>query len=101
MSQCLLTTIDNINNPFTHFDEWLEFDKEKNHKTCEILAFYGRTSNALGEEDFEVEYDKAVDRVLQENPSGLYYKLYEHEAETMIPLMNKLYDELKSQGLFD
>lgn len=101
MKQCVLTTIDNEFNPFTQFDEWLAYDTFMNHGTCGMLAFFAKTSNEMDEEDYNETINDAINEILSINPTGLHYKLYEDEAETLIPLMNKVYKELKAKGEFD
>lgn len=94
MRQCMLTTMDNVYNPFTHPDEWLAFDDEKGYRTNRWLARCSLTSSNLDEEDYDQEFNDAIDRFLLLNPYGIHYKLYEDEASVMIPLANKVYKEL-------
>lgn len=94
MNKCVLTTIDNIHNPFTHFDEWLAFDNDHHYHTYEQLAVISKASPNLEEEDYNDEMNYAIDRFLAINPFGLHMKVYEDEAETLIPLANKVYKEM-------
>ena len=34
----LLTTVDNPYNPFTHWQEWYNYDVENGYHTCSLLA---------------------------------------------------------------
>lgn len=99
MAQCLPTTMDNPNNPFTHPDEWYEFDKEKGYMTREWLASLANTSSHLDEDEYNEEVSDAIDRLLVLNPFGIHFKVYDYEADTLIPLANKAFelmlDELK------
>jgi hypothetical protein len=93
MKQCVLTTIDNVYNPFTQFDEWFAYDVEHHYHTCELLAMFSKASPNLEEDDYNHDISNAIDRFLAINPYGLHMKVYEDEAETLIPLANKVYKE--------
>ena len=97
MKQCMLTTIDNCWNPLTHFDEWFAFDREHRYSTIEWLALFSKASPNLEPEDYHEETSYAIDRFLALNPFGLHMKVYEDEADTLIPLANKAYKEMLKQ----
>lgn len=42
-----ITTVDNPWNPFTHWDEWRQFDIFKGYNTCERLARIALVSDVL------------------------------------------------------
>ena len=94
IDDCLLTTLDNMYDPFTQPDEWLEFDREKGYFSNELLARHAFLSNKLPDEDYKQEVSDAIDRFLRVNPLGIHYKLYKEQAAKMIPLANEVYREL-------
>lgn len=93
MAQCMLTTIDNGFNPFTQWDDWLRYDIAHGYNSCQLLGYFSMASNNLDDEDYEEETSYAIDRILELNPLGLYMKVYDYEADTLIPLANKAYKE--------
>lgn len=95
MKACMLTTMDNPYNPFTDFDEWLYFDIAHSYKTCELLAYFAKTSKDLDENDYNEELNNAVDEFLAINPFGVHMKVYEDEASSLIKLANKAFRENK------
>ena len=97
MSQCLLTTMDNPNNPFTHMDEWLAFDIEHRYMTMEWLGKFSNASSLLDEKDYEEETSMAIDRFLALNPFGVHIKVYDYDADVLIPLANKAFELMRSE----
>lgn len=98
MSHCMVTTMDNPWNPFDHPREWQAYDRSHGYRTRDLLAYFSFNSTKLEEEDYQEELNNAIDRLLEFNPFGMHYKLYEDEAETMIKLANKAYKEWNSQA---
>lgn len=94
MSQCMATTIDNPYNPFTHFDEWLSYDMSKHYNTSEIVAYFSKASSNMDEEEYNDAVNYGIDRLLELNPLGLHMKVYDYEADALIPLANKAYEVL-------
>lgn len=94
MSACTVTTINNPCNPFTHFDEWLAFDKSKHYNTIETVAYFSKASSHMDDEEYNDAVSYGIDRLLALNPLGLYMKVYDYEADTLIPLANKAYEVL-------
>lgn len=72
----MLTTIDNPFDPFTQFDEWLNFDQEKGYYTCEYLARIVNTSDELEESDVKENIEEAIDEIIKLNVLGIYKKVY-------------------------
>ena len=94
MANCMATTIDNPHNPFTHFREWYAFDNDLNHyNTCGLVAYFNQASRFMEEEDYEYETNEAINRLLALNPYGLHIKVYDFDADKIIPLANKAYKE--------
>ena len=77
MKEAMLTTTDNPFNPFTHFDQWKNFDEGKGYFTCNYLARIVRTSDELSEADQSLAIDLAIDEIIKFNLLGIYTKIYE------------------------
>jgi hypothetical protein len=71
----MLTTLDNPYNPFTQFDEWLQFDESKGYHTCAYLARIVITSDELSETDQALSNEEAIDEIVSMNVLGLYKKV--------------------------
>lgn len=93
MAQCMLTTVDNEFNPFTQFDEWLQYDLAHGYNSCQLVGYFSLASTNADEDDYTTDMSDAIDRILELNPIGLYMKVYDHEADVLIPLANKAYKE--------
>ena len=50
-----LTTFDNPFDPFEQFTSWFLYDEEKGYHTCAYLGRIARTSDALTDEENELE----------------------------------------------
>lgn len=72
----MLTTIDNPYDPFTHFDEWYEFDEASGYHSTALLARTAITSDELSETDQELAYLSAIETIVTENVSGIHRKVY-------------------------
>lgn len=68
----LLTTVDNPWNPFTHWDEWYEFDESKGYHTCSLLARLSITSDELSDGDYHLAVYQGMLDVLDINPFGMH-----------------------------
>lgn len=99
MAQCMLTTMDNPYNPFTHFDEWFAFDIEHQYMTTEWLGKLAKTSSLLEDEENKEEISAAIDRFLAINPYGIHFKVYDYDANTIIPLANKAFESVRDEML--
>lgn len=75
MTVHMLTTIDNPYNPFTHFDEWLQFDERSGYYTTQYLARLTLTSHELSEADESIAIENAIDEIVGENITGMYKKV--------------------------
>ena len=80
-----LTTIDNPFDPFTQFDDWNRFDRDKGYYTCEYLARVAKTSNDLDEEAYSNAINEAVDSIARLNVNGMYKIVREKKKETIDP----------------
>lgn len=71
----MLTTIDNPYNPFTQFDEWLQYDRSSGYHSLEFLARVTITSNELSDSDQDLALETAIDEIVRENVNGMYTKV--------------------------
>lgn len=74
-TEYMLSTVDNPYNPFTHWDEWLEFDTSHDYYTAAFLARVTRSSTELSDADQELAINQAIDEIVSENALGLYVKV--------------------------
>jgi hypothetical protein len=75
MALHMLTTIDNPHNPFTHYDEWAQFDQSSGYNTPEFLARLTITSSELSEADQDMAIELAIEEIVRENVNGMYKKV--------------------------
>ena len=76
-----LTTIDNVFNPFTHFDEWLAFDISNSHYSSETLAKLALVSDSLSEQENQEEIERTIDRIIEIDPERKWVKVHEGSFE--------------------
>ncbi|WPJ30615.1 hypothetical protein [Streptomyces phage Psst1] len=73
----MLTTIDNPYNPFTHWDEWYQYDTEQGHHSLALLARVTRTSDELSDELQDADVEDAILEIITENVSGIHIRVTE------------------------
>ncbi len=71
----MLTTMDNPHDPFTEFDEWLQFDESSGYYTTQYLARLTITSSELSDADQDAAIELAIDEIVRENINGMYKKV--------------------------
>lgn len=71
-----LSTVDNPYDPFTHFDEWYQFDEASGYHSTALLARVAITSDDLSEKDQQTDYELAIDEIVSMNLSGMHIKVY-------------------------
>lgn len=74
MKQVVLTTKDNPYDPFDEFDEWFLYDVTKGYNSCGYLARIARTSEALSDEEYADEIERAVDEIIKYDFLDIYRK---------------------------
>lgn len=74
-SKVMLTTIDNPYNPFESFKEWFLFDVEKGYNTCSYLGRIARTSDQLSDKENDIEVERAIDEIIQNDFLNIYVKV--------------------------
>ena len=67
MTNVMLTTIDNPFNPYTDFENWLNYDEEKGYKTLETVARVAKVSDEMPDSLYEKEVERAVDFLVRIN----------------------------------
>ncbi len=77
----MLTTVDNPFNPFTRFDEWLEYDISMGYNTASFLARIAKNSNDLSQPDQALAIQDAIEEIVQENVSGMWRKVSRNSFE--------------------
>ena len=95
-SRFMITTFDNPCNPFKDFKQWFAYDSIAGYNTCAWLDHFVKFSIKDTDEIIEEDVEFGANEFLKLNPFGIHYKLYEDEADVLIPLMNKTYKELMS-----
>lgn len=78
----MLTTIDNPYDPFSRWEEWLQYDKASGYNTIEYLARITRSSDELSEVDQALAEEQAIDEIVSENILGIYRKVSKDSFET-------------------
>lgn len=71
----MLTTVDNPFDPFTRFDEWLEYDIQMGYNTAAFLDRVAITSDELSSTDQALAIQQAIDEIVEENVSGMWRKV--------------------------
>lgn len=75
MALHMLTTMDNPYDPFTQFDEWLQFDESSGYHTTQYLARITVTADELSEADQDLAIEQAIDEIVSLNINGMYKKV--------------------------
>ena len=70
-----LTTFDNPFDPFEQFTAWFLYDEEKGYHTCAYLGRIARTSDALTDEENELEIERAIDEIIKYDFRNVYKKV--------------------------
>lgn len=60
-----LTTVDNPWNPFTNWDEWIDYDMRKGYNTCQRLARIALVSDVLPESVNDRYLNDAMDKLIE------------------------------------
>lgn len=75
MTLHMLTTVDNPYDPFTQFDEWMQYDNSAGYFTVGLLARITITSSELSDSDQDLAIESAIDEIVKENVSGMHRKV--------------------------
>lgn len=82
-TEYMLTTVDNPFDPFTRFDEWLEYDMRMGYHTSAFLARIAKVSNELSEPDQALAIQNAIDEIVSENVSGMWRKVSRNSVKNL------------------
>lgn len=74
-TEYMLTTVDNPFNPFTEFEEWLDYDTRMGYNTSSFLDRIAKVSNELSQPDQALAIQAAIDEIVDENVSGMWRKV--------------------------
>lgn len=80
----MLTTVDNPFDPFTRFDEWLEYDAFLGYNTPAFLDRVAKSSDELSEPDQALAIQNAIDEIVSENVSGMWRKVSRSSIEDLV-----------------
>jgi len=77
----MITTIDNPYNPFTQYDEWLEFDMIHGYNSWNKVARLVKMSEHNSDEENEQAITDAIYRLVDLDPIGEYRACTPEEFE--------------------
>lgn len=75
MSLVMLSTKDNPYNPITNFDEWFAYDMDMGYNSCGLLDRIAKTSDALTDSENFYEIERAIDEIIQFDPTNNFIKI--------------------------
>lgn len=75
MANFMLTTEDNPFDPTKDFDSWYAWDESMGYRTCGLIARLAMSSTELSQEEQDIEEDRAIDLIIEMNPTGNYKKI--------------------------
>ena len=78
----MLTTVDNLFDPFSQFDEWYAFDEAAGYYTSGYLARIVKTSDELSEADQDLAQELAIEEIIRENPAGPWVRVSQKKDAT-------------------
>lgn len=78
---CMLTTVDNPFNPFTHFDEWFVYDTQMGYNSCAYLDRIASVSLELPDEEGSNDIEAAIDEIIKNDFRGIYVKVTDKTEE--------------------
>lgn len=70
--EVLLTTIDNPFNPFTDYDEWLNYDLQMGYYTNAYVDRIANVSDELSDSDYDSVVEEAMKEICELNVLGIY-----------------------------
>ena len=68
----MISTTDNPFNPWTHYDQWFEWDTSRGYNTASYLATVVQLINANGRVSDDDALALAIDDILEFNITGNY-----------------------------
>ena len=80
----MLTTVDNPYNPFEDFTKWYMWDEENGYHSCERIARLVKDNPSMTEEERINANEKAIDKVIFNDFSGLFRKVNQSSAKKLV-----------------
>lgn len=77
----MLTTKDNPYNPFVNYDLWFAYDTIHEYNTCAYIARIIRDSSDMTEEEYEIEYNRAMNEIISRDPLGIYTRISDQDLK--------------------
>jgi hypothetical protein len=86
MAKTMLSTVDNPYNPFTHFDEWYEYDldlarRENRPDCCSYLARMSMESDDVSEAEQDEINEMVIDDIVKLNLNGKFIKITQNDQK--------------------
>lgn len=75
MVRCFLTTIDNPYDPYEQFDQWYQYDLDHGYNSSGLLMRLAETSSQFTDNENAYEIEKAIDKIVANDPLNIYKKL--------------------------
>jgi hypothetical protein len=82
-TEYMLTTVDNPFDPFTRFEEWLEYDISMGYNTSAFLARIAMVSDDLSQPDQALAIQNAIDEIVEENVLGMWRKVSRDDVKNL------------------
>jgi hypothetical protein len=76
----MLTTTDNPYDPFTQYDEWDAYDRDKGYNTCAYIDRVAIAYTGNNIEDETAAYESAIEEILDLNVTGNYIKVSDEDT---------------------
>lgn len=87
MKEHRLTTIDNPHNPFKEPNEWRSYDLHFHNDCCtRLVAVFASDANNMTEEEADLDYENAIERVLELDDVGIFIRVTKETDIHPIPI---------------
>ena len=73
-----ITTLDNPYNPFTQWDEWLNYDLQ-HYNSWGLIAREAKVSDSMTDLEYSLEIERAIDLITSTNSN--YVKLFRRKEK--------------------
>lgn len=80
--QFALSTFDNPFNPFTDYNSWLSFDKEKDYNSSERLMRVAKITEEMSDVEETIEIERAIDTIIKNDFLNIFIKV----SQDLIPV---------------
>lgn len=91
MADFMPTTMDNPWHPFKHPRAWLAWDVDHGYCTLEMMAAFDEGSPFMLPDVEDYFHEQAIQKLLDRNPFGIHYKVYETDGYDVIKAANEAY----------